>query len=270
MKLILFIGIFLFYIFIAIVTIFHIGGMNHDLFRNILFDTTEIVPIVAGLYSIRMFGLKSFTGKALLFIICGFSLVFLGGVIYTINKYIFGIVKFPSAADVPILLGYPLVLVGLIVEIITGKVRLLGRDKLFFIFMAVVLGGVVAYFEIYRGYNPDAPFIESAVTMLYGVIDIVLIVSTLLIINLVLDYVGGKLLYPWITFFFGVLMLVLGDIIFAIKIIEYQEQTGYWYMYIDLTWMAGYLLIGMGLIQLGTVVRGIQTDILKKTSLSHK
>lgn len=240
-----------------------IGGSQNDLLRNVLFGLGQLVAIAGGVYALRKFGRSAVSEKLLGLISSGLFLWFIGSSIFTYYDAVSSTPPFPSIADVFVLVGYPMIFLGLLLEMRAGKVMLSRSVKILFAMLVVLLSVVVIYFEIFLAYDPSLGLLANATQACYGIADLVLIISCLFVLILAIDYRGGKMFLPWLAIFLGVSVQLVADILFGIYITEYIEKSGI-NIVIDLIWRFGYVFFAFGLFSVGMIIEDIQSSIRQK------
>ncbi|MDD4332905.1 MAG: hypothetical protein PHT51_02225 [Patescibacteria group bacterium] len=231
--------------------------------RTIIYPVAAFVPIATSVYLVAIFGFKAYRGKTFLLFNLGFLMFFIGELLWAIKDYFFQEFPFPSVVDGFFLLGYPLLLWGLIRE---TKVSLadfsLKKSKLFILAM-FVLSAFVFYFGIYKVYDVEANFFENLFNTLYGVGDILMIVICFFIVKLAFGYSQGKIFRPWLFITANFLIMLVADVAFAYFTAQYQENINI-QTTIDLLWMVSYLLFGYGVIRYYGVIQEEISELFTK------
>ena len=262
-KYLLLISLILFFIITLLVYLFELGGGSNDLLTNILYLIPPLLAVWAGVYIVRTYGSKNIHGKALTYITMGLGAWLIGEIIWIIFEFILVIDPFPSIADFFYLIAYPFLLIGLIKEIKTGKIEWTPKSRAVILIISLLLTLVVIYFGIYLAYDLEATFLENSIAIFYGIGDIALIIATMLVLMLALEYKEGKLFFCWLYFFIGMALTLIADILFAIYTEPYEAGIGLYYN-IDLIWILGYLFFAYSLFTAGFVIREIPKSFLEK------
>lgn len=239
------------------------GGAQNDLYRNLFLFVGQLVTVACGFYAIRMYGMRSVTGRSLAFFTAGFLSFLIGGALFSYYDARLTVSPFPSPADGFILLGYPLFFVGLFLELRKKSLFLQTGTKMLMSFFALLLAVIVFYFEIYVPYDMTSSLFVTAVQTAYGVADLVLIMLFVYVLLLALSFKGGKMFYVWFCFFIGFILTLLGDILFGVFVSDYLTKTGI-HIYIDLIWRFAYVFFSFGLLLAGMVVASIQSNVMMK------
>ncbi|MDP3941384.1 MAG: hypothetical protein Q8Q49_03690 [bacterium] len=245
------------------VSISDYGGEQNVLYRNGLLFVGQLVTVICGFYAIRMYGMRSVTGRTLAFFTTGFLSFLVGAAIFSYYDATREISPFPSLADGFILFGYPLFFTGLLLELRKKTISLGKGLQLLFVLFALLLSVVVFYFEIYIPYDMTSSFFVTAVQTAYGVADLILIILFIFVLLLALSYKGGKMFYVWFCFFVGFILTLFGDILFGVYVNDYLAKTGI-NIYIDLIWRSAYVFFAFGLLLAGMLVASVQSNILQK------
>ncbi|MBM3256602.1 MAG: hypothetical protein FJZ04_04015 [Candidatus Moranbacteria bacterium] len=228
---------------------------------------TFLPPLIAafcGTYAVKTYNLNNPHAKAIAILSLGVFFWFIGEFIWFIFEYFLDKDPFPSIADFFYLIAYPILLIGLFVELKTNKVSWDLKKALVGALFAVVFSVLVFYFGIYLAFDPEETLINNLVAIAYGLGDLILIIFTLNILTIVLGYKKGKLCLPWICILAGFFALLAADILFAVYRKEYEEFLVP-YRLLDLGWTAGFLLIAYGFYNIGFEVKKAAAKLL----LSH-
>ncbi len=239
------------------------GSGDDPLLKDTAYLLFPLIATWAGFCAVKAYGLKSASGRALLYMTAGFGAWTAGELIWYWFKDFLGIDPFPSIADVFYLLGYPLILVGLLKSFRLAGIKpgLLDKRALVLGIGAILLlGVVVGYFGIYLAYAPEVSLAENLIAMSYGVADLVLIAASLLMLMLASVFKGGRLASFWGLVLFGVVTVLIADILFAIYNEPYVNDVAP-YVYMDLLWVFGDLLFAYGFFGLAFSVGEIQEKL---------
>ncbi|HSW85633.1 MAG TPA: hypothetical protein VLF79_03440 [Candidatus Saccharimonadales bacterium] len=235
------------------------------LLGNTLFLLPPFVAVIAGAYTVRTYRLANVHGKAMALFTAGLLCLLTGEFIFYLFQFVFHTDPFPSIADIFYLAAYPLLFAGFVKEIRIHKVNWRTFDKLVLVLVTLLLltlAIIVSYFGIYLAYDAGNSLIANIIAIAYGVGDLILIVPSLFILKIALDYRGGKLFYSWTLMLLAVMFMMAGDILFAIYSNEYTELV--WpYTMIDLTWVVSYLCFAYSFSYTSTTIRALHTKLLK-------
>lgn len=263
---------FLASVFLALsaVYIYKIGVNTPDLYvflTNILYLFPPLIAVYGGIYAVKKFSFSNIHGVALAFLTAGILFLGIGEIIWFYYHIFLNVDPYPSIADVFYLGAYPLIFIGIVNELRLQKFDWKDFNKLYLfliILVSVILATIVSYFGIYLAYKPDAAFLENAIAMAYGIADLILIIPSLFILKLTLDYRGGKLFNSWLCILIGLLLTLVGDILFAIYTDQYSSGITP-YNLIDLAWIAAYLFFAYGFFNTGLTITELQQKIRTKT-----
>ena len=229
-----------------------------------------VIPIAAaliGLYTSRLYGLKSANGRALLLITGGIVCWAAAETIwYLSDNFIASGSLNPSFADVFFLLGYPLFGVGVYQGFITAGVKLKMIKKPLLVRVLTVsltLTALVAYFVIYQAYDPTADLGINILNITYGLGDLILIILSLLTILVANEYRDGKLALYWKVIALSFFLTLIGDIAYAMYGEQFLADVKP-YTYIDLLWTAAYMLLAFGVLENYIHVSEVQNKIRLK------
>jgi hypothetical protein len=238
-SLLIFFGIFLIVSFFYIFVPFDGSG---KMINGIIYHVASFLIMGFGIYAVRQFGIGSKHGKALAFLTAGISLWVIGDLLYMVTEDILQKQAFPSYIDVIYLLGYPVVLVGLYIEIKSPMLRdvFSRQQKLAFPGVFLLLATLYIFF-IYAPASGNT-FAENVIMILYNIGDIVLIFYSLSVLAIANQYRQGSFFESWIFVFAGLIIIFIADILYALYFNEY-DLGNFYYIIIDLTYFLGYLSI---------------------------
>jgi hypothetical protein len=182
--------------------------------------------------------------------------------------YVLNITKtsfFPSPADYILLLAYLIFAAGIYQGFITANINLkvVKKSLLAIVLSAsIILTGLVAYFGVYQVYDPTTDLLSNIVAISYGLGDLVLVIGSLLAILLANEYKGGKLASFWKTMAAGFFAFLIADILFAMHGNQWSEDIADAYdIFIQLTWIAGYLFLAYGMLENYLHISAVQNKI---------
>jgi len=156
---------------------------------------------------------------------------------------------FPSVADIGYLMFYPLFALGIF---LLPEVRFSPREKIkilldaaivivsvTLVFWVLLIGPIVVSINIFS--------LESAVSLAYAVMDLILFFS---LIELLFKKLDSREQGPFIILAISSAMLILSDVIFSIQIQQGTYVSG---SLLDSGWVVSYILIGLaGILQINT------------------
>lgn len=259
------VGTIALFVGLAILYLLQLTGWRHPLVTNSLFLIAPGLAVLAGFHIARIYRLSSLEGSVMAFLTAGLACWFIGECLFFAFQFIFHINPFPSAADVFYIGAYFLIFIGLVREITAQRVNWRNFNP-FALAMIILLTGalafIVGYFGIFLAYNAASPLLDNIVAMAYGVGDLMVLIPTLFVLKMALDFRGGKLFAFWMFVLVALLCIMVGDILFAIFTDQYKAlQPGY--NLIDLAWIAGYLLFAYGFFYTAETIKEIRATIGK-------
>lgn len=223
-----------------------------------------LTAAVCGIFAIKVYNLNNPHAKAIAFMSLGVFFWFLGDFIWAIFEYFLNISPFPSVADFFYLLAYPLLLVGLTVELKSNVLKFSWTKILLGVVIAVLLGILVIYFGVIKAYAPEESLVNNVIAMAYGIGDLILIIFGMAVLGVAIGYQKGKLFFPWISIVCGFCLILLADILFAVYREQYESYLGL-FRNIDLGWISGFLLIAFGFYGIGETLKEAKKKLLKLT-----
>lgn len=229
--------------------------------QNGVFLLAAFAPVIAGTAAVFSFGAGSTMGRAVSFITLALLTWCVGEYIWIYFELV-GIDPFPSAADVYFLTGYPLLFIGLAMVfyyVALHRKRTFGAPQYFFL---IVVGTIllidVIYLVTFVVTSENVPWLENAIAISYGVGDMVLTISALMVLTVAWELHGGRLARPWFIFFIGIILTLVGDLLFTGFAAEYERRETVYLAMMDSIWIAGYLAMAQGLFLLHTIVQTVQ------------
>lgn len=248
----------------SLISVYSTSILNDEsriVWQNYLFNIAPLIALIAGIYTLKKYGIKSIHGKTILFLTIGVGLLFTGEMIWTFFELYLNIDPYPSIADIFYLLAYPFFFYGILNQLKLGKIDWNKKNISISIFMLVLLSIVTIYYGIYYAYDVESSFSENLVGISYGVGDLILLAATILIINLSLEFKGGVLSKAWILFGIGIYITWIADIAYAIYWEPYDELV-WFFRQIDYLWIAGYLFMAYSFL--------IQTRVITELTNNFK
>lgn len=234
-------------LFVLLSASYIFGSSAQSFFNQTIYLLAPIIAAAAGIMVVSLFGVRDRAGRDLLFMALGFVFWALGDVLWYIFKLFLKIDPFPSIADIFYLIGYVLIFIGIykalrLAEVSLETFKKIGRPALAAIIpLVIILILIVSYFGIYLAYDPSADVLTNFFSIGYGVADLILIISSLLVLSIINVYRGGKFASFWACFIIGLCLFLLGDILFAFYGVQFENDLKP-YIYIDLLYAGGYLL----------------------------
>lgn len=242
------------YILCIIVYWFGLGGDDAIFWRNTVYLLPPLVAVCAGMTTLYEFGLSGTRAKTLIYLMFGLVCWLVGEILFFSYAVIFHTDPFPSLADVFYLIGYLGFFIALLNEIRTSSIKVnTVAPSVLFLFaiasFAFALG--FAYFGIYLAYNPIESLMANIISISYGVGDLILLLTSMMMLILAWEYRGGRLSRMWTLLFFSFLMMLCGDILYAIHTVAYTSEVWLYKSLIDTFFMGSYLLFAWGLFDFG-------------------
>lgn len=253
------------FIFTSIVYWFRLGGGNTILLRNMTYLLFPLFAIVGGIFSLHKIGFQGMRARTVLFLLLGITCWFIGDVIWDIYENLLLAKPFPSIADISYLLAYPFLFSGMINEIIRANIRWNKVHKVLIYFIttvSIIFTFIVFYFGIYLAYDPKIQLINNIIAISYGIGDLLLIITNLIVLVLAWEFRSGRLSIIWITFFVSFIFQLIADILFAIYQGAYQAQIPLYRNSLDELWMLSYLIFTIGIFDFGFSVLEARKKII--------
>ena len=247
--------------FVAVVATYLSGD-----YESLVVQLWNLIPpllaAVCGIFAVKIYNLNNPHAKAIALMALGVFFWFLGDFIWAIFEYFLNKSPFPSVADLFYLLAYPLLLIGLIIELRSNVLKFNLTKILLGTVIAIVLGIIVVYFGVIKAYAPEESLVNNAIAMAYGIGDLILIIFGMAVLGVAIGYHKGKLFFPWISIVCGFCLILLADILFAVYREEYESFLGL-FRNIDLGWISGFLFIAFGFYSIGKTLKEAKNKLLK-------
>ncbi|MFZ2192952.1 MAG: hypothetical protein WAV31_01800 [Candidatus Moraniibacteriota bacterium] len=265
---------FIYTIFFLVILALHCLFYSQDqeswgIIVDALYLIAPISAFLVGNLLLKNLGTKNLLGFSILFLVLGMLLFSIGEIVWFFFVYVFKIEPYPSLADFFFLGVYPISLVGIILKIRSEKIKWslwFFKKFLPFIFLLSISAGVVFYYGVYSAYIPEDSLASNVVSMLYGIGDLILIFGCFLILVITIEYKGGKMFSPWILTTLSYSILLVADVLFSANKDAY-DINAMLKMAIDVIWMAGYFVFGLGMLNFLEIVQGQQEKIKGKLNL---
>lgn len=251
-----------YYVFLAALWVYFFvtGKANADgeiTFGGALYQfALGLIPLIGGIHGLTKAklwgGVKSYVGRAVLFISIGAICWGTGQMFWSLYYNIFSKVDvpYPSLADVGYSLSFPFLALGLVnlskatgarfsLKKTTGKISalvitLVAVLAAYYLLIVVARGGVLDF-----GEGGLKLFFDLA----YPLGDLVIFLLSLLIYGLSFNYLGGKYKIPSLCILLGLFVLFLGDFSFSYTTTVGSYYNGHW---VDLVLPTAWMLIVFG------------------------
>lgn len=238
----------------------YISGDYESLSSNLWNLIPPFAAAVFGILTVKIYGMTNSHAKSLAFMALGVFFWFLGDFIWFVLEYFLNKNPFPSIADYFYFTAYPLLLIGLILEVKSNVIKWTYRKAIIVGILSFLLGFIVFYFGVIQAYDPQENLVNNIVAMTYGIGDLILIIFTAIIFMVAIGYQKGKLFLPWLSILIGFSLILVSDIMFAVFRGDYENFTSI--RNIDLGWISGFLLIGYGFFSIGNALKEVRKKLV--------
>ena len=235
---------------------------------DVVYIIAPVSAFLLGIILIRKFGLKN-QGVPLFFLVLGMFLFCVAEILWLYFNYLKNIEPYPSMADVFFLAVYPITLVGLISKIRKDQISLsykLIQQFCPFVILLLILTALVYNFGIIGAYVPEDSYASNLVSMLYGVGDLFLVVACFFVLVVTIEYKKGKMFWPWLFITLSYSVLLIGDVLFSANREAYSTGSSITPL-IDIIWIMGYFIFGLGMVKFLEIIEGQESDILNKLKM---
>lgn len=150
----------------------------------------------------------------------GFAALMVGQALIAVYQFALGVeVPFPSKVDIFFVASYPLIIAALLKFLHAYKASgfPLGpaSERLWLSVGVTVVCAVIGYFILKPVVTTPAPLLETLLNVVYPVMDFFLLVPTVLLIRISLQFRGGAVWKVWLTLLGGLVFLCAADALFA-------------------------------------------------------
>lgn len=200
----------------------------------------SLIPLTLAFYGSRKKGYP-FVKSARWFAL-GFFLWFLGEATWSFYALFLGVeIPYPSIADVFWLVGYPLVLAGMVSFLLRFRFAITGKSLMMAVGVSTAAIGLIAAFLIIPVISISSDLVLNIVGLAYPILDIALLYAP--IVGALL-FRGGKLARGWYWLAAGAILYSFADILFS-----YLTATGAYYdgHPLELLYFCGDICAGLGL-----------------------
>lgn len=214
-----------------------------------------LIPLSGGIHGLikakQWGGIKSYVGRAVLFISIGAICWGIGQMFWSLYYNIINKVNvpYPSLSDVGYSLSFPFLAVGLVnLSKATGARLSLrhGVGKIAALLITLV-AGVAAYFLLIvvarHGVDLSEGRLKLFFDLAYPIGDLLIFSLSLLIYGLSFKYLGGRYKWPTLSILFGLIVLFIGDFTFSYTTTVGSYYNGHW---VDLVLPTAWMFIVFG------------------------
>ncbi len=228
-----------------------------------------IFPVGAALiaaYTSRIYGFKSANnGRVQLIIAAGLVSWGIAEVVgYVLDNFLDVANLIPRVDSFFFLIAYPILGMGVYRGYVTAgiKLKLVKKSLLMMVLSASALLTIaVAYFGVYKAYDPTADILTNVVNLGYGLGDLILVVGSLFAIVVAHEYGDGKLASFWKTMAAGFFTFLIGDTLFFTMYGALVMEGVKPYLYVNLIWAAAYMLLAYAVLENYIHILSVQKNI---------
>jgi hypothetical protein len=206
----------------------------------------SLFSAVVAFSAVHHYGSKGKMPLCFVLFAAGLSLWFLGQTSWALYRELFGIdVPYPSIADLFWLIGYPLIILGLVsyyrLFVAASSLRrmiLAGLTSLVFI-------AVIVTFVVVPSIDLTGDMVTSIVNVLYPTLDVSMLFAALMLLMLTK---GGRISIVWYFIAVASMLNAVGDILFSYAIAAELFGVGFLFSgLIGLLYIYAYILFGLGI-----------------------
>lgn len=205
----------------------------------------SIFASVSFILVINTFKFNTPNGKAWFFLGIGLLLWTIGDIIFAYYDWFLpGDPPFPSVADYAYTAGYPMLIIGMILQIRIAKVKLPLREILIVLGITIVIAIIELVFlvipMIQYPIGPDFTISQLIFSIVYPIGDTLIAPFALL---LIFKYKGGEFAKVWFIIAIGFLVAIFADFVFSLG--EWNGVYPNWW-WVDLVFIGYYMLFAIG------------------------
>ncbi|OLS12657.1 MAG: conserved membrane protein of unknown function [Promethearchaeota archaeon CR_4] len=220
-------------------------------YSTLVITVCAAIAVLSVGFTLKAFGLKSSTGKVWFCLLLGFAFWFVGEIIWWYFYAVDNSDPFPSIADVFWVLGYPLLILGTLLQSRMAKIKIPLREKIVVLVVTLIIGVIGVIFIIYpiavepitEDFTADAQFYS----LIFPILDLFLIPSALL---LVFKYRGGDFSRAWLIISIGLIITAIYDLLFSYTdwqcTLTFEDLFCNAYLILDPVYISFYLMIAVG------------------------
>lgn len=246
------VNLYLYWIVMAPVYDPELGDPTFDLYTGILTAAWALVTTFACLLVMGVFTFKAPPGKVWGLLGFGFLCWTLGEAIWAYNLYL-GEDLFPSIADFFYIIGYPLLIGGLILQQKSTKANL-AKSEIFLVILVLIAtigitiwGAFLPIFDLY--WNNEYDLISTLIILAYPIMDWLLLPSALI---LFFKFKGGEFSKSWFIVFIGMILMIIADLVFAIMDAQGIPMASFYY---DHLYNIAYFFLALGALHLYSTLK---------------
>lgn len=225
-------------------------------YSNLMIISWSTIAAICFFFAMGSFGVKSTQGQVWLFMALGQVLYAIGDIIY-FQLSVFGpdANPFPSLADIFWTLAYPLIFVGMTLQLRLASAKLTWTE-IGIVLTITGIGAVATWFYILSPtiatWTSSTAAAEILFSLDYPIFDIIL---APLAIFLALKYRGGQFARAWFIIAAGFVLMAAFDLAYT-----YFTSTtgGYLFLYTDHIYIGQYMILSLGALYLAESVRGLK------------
>jgi hypothetical protein len=243
------------------------GAAYNAALRSLVYVLAPVLSLIFCLLAIKANGYKNPHGRALVFFFAAILCWGIGEFLWSYYDFVLGIDPFPTIADLFYVIAYPFFFLGFIQEFGFRDLKFAKMDKVLLFFTALIfLFAFVGefYFGVYLAYSGEASLYENIFSIAYGVGDLIIIGTALLLILVVWEFRHGKVFIPWALFFLALVMVLLADIYFSIYEDFYENKIFPYFQIADSLWILSYIFFASAFFSFREIILDVQRDLRRK------
>ncbi len=225
-------------------------------FTNILTVLWSFVAMFSFFLLMKKFGPKNPSGRGWLLFTLGMICWLIGDFIWMVYEGILYIESpFPSIADIIWTVGYPLMIIGVLLLLRLTKMKLPSREKILIAVIQIIIAFLAIWFIIFpiattpidEFFTPDQMFYS----LFYPIADLILFLTALIF---AFRYRGGEFGKVWIILAFGLITMAVSDLLFSYYSAVPELES--WRFIVDHIYNGFYMILSTGALYLRSVIGG--------------
>jgi len=227
---------------------------NFLAYTNIVIVSWASIAAICFFLTMSSLGLKSAPGKVWLFLGLGLTFFAIGDAIYAYLTVVLQLASpFPSVADYIWTLAYPLLFIGIALQLRLAAVKLTKAE----IWTVLLTLGLIMAIGVGVVYWLVIPTLEGTTfdyiffSLDYPLLDLILAPA---VVFLALKYKGGEFSRAWAIIAVGFVLMAAFDLLFALL----TDTVGSYSLITDHLYIGQYMILAIGAIYLRSSIKGLK------------
>lgn len=201
------------------------------------FITMPLCAFAGSIYTVKKYSIKNPHGRSFFVLSLGMGLVFAAEAVSFLERNLLHNETLRSCSGMIFLLSYLFFISGLIIEMKIGSISL--SWKKLKVFLPVIIASLAIIF-----------YLEISTWSLYGLMDLGLFFSGILIMTIAFEYEKGRIFFAWLMLGIGCSLVIFGNVLFN-SLAGFHDANSIARIFISLLWFFAYSLFSLGLFSFG-------------------